>query len=159
MGAMATTLTPIAKRGRRAATVAGAIVGLGRCALTIASLALAIVDRWSSPYGELAGLSTEQTYALRLAVATLGQLVISVVAGLVLWRQPRNAFSWSFAVGLVSFVVFGFLSQYAVHGLLVAPGSLPFAAAAARIPLLLGGPALAIAIASLLLFPNGRLKS
>ena len=156
---MATALTPIARPGRRAAAVAGAIVGLGGCALTLASLALAIVDRWSSPYGELAGLSTEQTYALRLAVATLGQLVISVVAGLVLWRQPRNAFSWSFAVGLVSFVVFGFLSQYAVHGLLVAPGSLPFAAAAARIPLLLGGPLLAVALASVLLFPNGKLKS
>ena len=156
---MATALTPIARPGRRAAAVAGAIVGLGGCALTLASLALAIVDRWSSPYGELAGLSTEQTYALRLAVATLGQLVISVVAGLVLWRQPRNAFSWSFAVGLVSFVVFGFVSQYAVHGLLVAPGSLPFAAAAARIPLLLGGPLLAVALASVLLFPNGKLKS
>src|SRR5213594_4355592 len=155
---MATALIPIAPRGREAA-VTGAIVGLGGCAFTLASLALAIVDRWSPPYGELAGLSTDQTYALRLAVTTLGQLVVSVVAGLVLWRQPRNAFSWAFAIGLVSAMVFGFLSQYAVHGLLVAPGSLPLASAAARTPLLLGGPALAIAIASLLLFPNGRLKS
>src|SRR5882672_6316666 len=123
---MATPLIPLGLRGPRAAAIAGAIVGVGGCALTLASLALAIVDRYSAPYGELPGLSAEQTYALHLVVTTLGQIVISVVAGLVLWRQPRNAFSWAFAIGLASFVIFGFLSQYAVHGLLVAPGSLPF---------------------------------
>jgi len=156
---MATAVTPVARRGRRAAGVVGTIVGVGGCALTLASLALAIVDRYSLPFDQLPGLSSEQTYALRLVVTTVGQLVISVVAGLVLWRQPRNAFSLAFATGLASFVVFGFLSQYAVHGLLVAPGSLPFAATTARIPLLFGGPLLAVALASLLLFPNGKLKS
>lgn len=156
---MATAVSAAGPRGRRAAAVIGAIVGIGGCALTVASLALAIVDRWSLPFDALPGLSSEETYALRLVVTTVGQLVISVVAGLVLWRQPRNAFSWAFAGGLSSFVIFGFLSQYAVHGLLVAPASLPFAAAAARIPLVLGGPLLAVALASVLLFPNGRLKS
>jgi signal transduction histidine kinase len=159
VGQMATAVNPTAPDRPRGAAVVGAAVGVGGCALTLASLTLAIVDRYSPPFGALPGLSPEQTYALRLGVATLGQLVISVVAGLVLWRQPRNAFSWTFAVGLMSFVVFGFLSQYAVHGLLVAPASVPLAATAARIPLLFGGPALAAGLTSLMLFPSGRLKS
>lgn len=156
---MATPLTSVPARLRWAAATVGAMVGTGGCALTIASLTLAVVDRWSLPFDELPGLSSEQTYALRLVVTTVGQLVISVVAGLVIWRQPRNAFSWAFAIGLMSSVIFGFLSQYAVHGLLVAPGSLPFPATAARVPVLLGGPLLTVALASVLLFPNGHLKS
>jgi signal transduction histidine kinase len=120
---------------------------------------LAIADRYSPPFVTLPGLSQGQTYGLRLLVAVSGMLAFSAVAGLLLWRQPRNPFSWAFAGVTVAFVVDASSQQYAIHGLLVAPGSLPLADAAARLGLFLGGPSLVFGVFALLSFPNGRLQS
>src|SRR5512132_3697303 len=83
--------------------IAGAMIVIGGVTLAIATLVLAIVDHESPPWadldgGILPGLSPEWTYVLRLGLATLSSMVACAIAGLIVWRQPRNAFTWTFAV-------------------------------------------------------------
>jgi len=141
--------------------VAGTALMLACTSMTLATVGLAIADRHSLPFWgfQLAGLSFEQTYMLRVAVATLGAVVLSVVAGLVLWRQPRNAFSWVFATLAIATTSIGLMGQYAVHGLTVAPGSVPFVDVLARSAAVLGNMVPIAGISAFLLFPEGRLNS
>jgi signal transduction histidine kinase len=141
--------------------VTGTAVMLAGVSMSVATVALAIADRHSLPFWrfQLAGLSIEQTYALRVASATLGLLVSSIVAGLVLWRQPRNAFSWAFATMALGLTSNSLMGQYAVHGLNVAPGSVLFADLVARAAAILTNPTIIAVLVAFLLFPDGRLKS
>jgi signal transduction histidine kinase len=141
--------------------VAGTALMLACVSMTLATVVLAIADRHFLPYWDfkLAGLSIEQTYALRVAESTVGAIVLAVVAGLVLWRQPRNAFSWAFATMAVGVASTSLMGQYAVHGLNVAPGSVPFAGDVARSAAVLASLVLIAALGAILLFPDGRLKS
>ena len=94
------------------------------------------------------------------AIFSVVYLAFPVVGALIASRQPRNAIGWLFlAVGLGRGIDYAFLG-YAVHALIVAPGSLPGGALAGLVadltwvPTLLGGTALLF-----LLFPAGRLPS
>ncbi len=141
--------------------ITGTAVTLAGASMSVATMVLAIADRHSLPFWrfQLAGLSIEQTYALRVATATLGMLVSSVVAGLILWRQPRNRFSWAFATMALGFTSNSLMSQYAVHGLNVAPGSVPLTDLVARATAILTNPTIIAVLITFLLFPDGRLKS
>lgn len=141
--------------------VAGAALVLACASMTLATVALAIADRHFLPFWnfKLAGVSFEQTFALRVSVATLGAIVLSIVAGLVVWRQPRNAFSWAFATLAIVTTSISLMGQYAVHGLDVAPGSVPFADVLGRSAAVLGNMVPIAGISAFLLFPDGRLNS
>jgi signal transduction histidine kinase len=89
----------------------------------------------------------------------LSLFVMSAVTGLLVWRQPRSAFTWTFATLAMTQAINALTTQYAIHGLNVAPDSLPLADAAARFQLVSGVPTIMAAVAAVLLFPDGRLRS
>ncbi|HXL15931.1 MAG TPA: hypothetical protein VN961_00265, partial [Streptosporangiaceae bacterium] len=131
---------------------AGAILALNAAFLTLSDLASPGLD-------PLAGLDLTWTMAVRTAVQTIGILTLSAVAGLVLRQQPRNPFSWVLASTLILLAVGVFAAAYAVHGLLIAPSSLPLADMAAWTQKLVPGAVGLGAILAVLLFPDGKLKS
>src|SRR5436309_13723204 len=91
-----------------------------------------------------------------IAVSLLTTMVYATVGGLIGSRVPQNPIGWLLSgIGLVfGFAVFA--EQYALRGLVTAPGSLPGVHAVAS----LGNPAPTFAVASLLLvvllFPDGH---
>jgi len=148
----------------RRQAVAGLAIATGGAILAIATLSLAIVDRESLPWKQLdgstlPGLSLEWTYVLRLALATLSTMVACAIAGLIVWRQPRNAFTWTFAAFAVAYALNNFTVEYAIHGLNVVPDSLPLADTAARYQFFAGVLLITCAVSAVLLFPDGRLRS
>jgi len=155
---MAAPVSAAGVRQRRMPLAGAAIAGMG-CALGLATVGLLLLDRASPPNAGLAGLSDAWAVALRLSVQTIGLLTLAVVSGLVVWRQPRNAFSWALATTVLILAYHLFASEYAVHGLVIDPGSLPLADAAAWSQTLAGSATGIGGILALLLFPDGRLKS
>ena len=94
-----------------------------------------------------------------LAPILLG-LVYPAVGAIVICRQPRNAVGWLLSALGLSVALTVVASEYAIRGLLRAPGSLPAAALAAWLQSWQLGWWFAAAVALLLLvFPNGRLPS
>jgi len=152
---MATALT----RRDRGAILAGLSVSLVGCALGLATIVLVFLDLDSAPWWPLPGLTAHQTYALRLFITMFGVFTLSVVAGLVLRRQPRSPFSWTFTAVALLLSLELFTQQYAIHGLLVAPGSVPLAAASAQFTVFVQNLVPALYIVSILLFPDGKLPS
>jgi signal transduction histidine kinase len=152
---MATTLSA----NGRWSTIAGAALAITGVALSVGTFGLVLLDLENAPQFHLAGLSWDWTYSWRVTNLLIGVSVISVVAGVILARQPRNAFSWCFAGAALLYAIYAFTSQYAVHGLVVRPGSVPFAAAAARLQLFDYQPLVGCYLFAALLFPDGRLLS
>ena len=138
--------------------IAGALTSLTGVVLALATLALTILDRNSPPFQALAGLSRDWSLAATTAVQTAGLVTLSVVAGVVLWRQPGNRFSRALVPSVLLLALLVFAGEYAVHGLVVDPGSLPLADAAARSQILLPPFVLLGALLVILLFPDGRLR-
>lgn len=143
----------------RAPAIGGAAMATVGITLAVATLALTILDRESPPPMTLAGLDAGTSLVVRTLVETAGLITTSLVGGIIVWRQPKALLSLVVVVAVASLSMRAFASEYAVHGLLAAPGSLPLADAAAWsqavIPDLLG----LSAILFLLLFPDGTLMS
>ena len=155
---MASRLEPLEKAGRLP-VIAGAAIVLWGTALAAATLVLTILDREYPPLYTLAGLGVSSSLVVRTVVQTLGLITASSIAGIIVWRRPRAIFSLVVALTVAFLALSAFAAEYAVHGLAVAPGSLPLADAAAWtvavLPNLVGLGAILI----ILLFPDGRLKS
>ncbi|MGH3347286.1 MAG: hypothetical protein ACRDO4_09910 [Nocardioides sp.] len=88
-------------------------------------------------------------------------LVAFPLAGLLILRQqPRNTVGWLLAGIGVVWGMGGYADAYAQYGLIVDPGSLPGAGAAAGLASAIWAPALGLTGTFLfLLFPDGRLPS
>src|SRR5690242_2198751 len=56
----------------------------------------------------------------------LGVITIATVGALVASRQPENPIGWLMSAMGGSMIFTGFAEAYAIHALMVAPGSLPF---------------------------------
>lgn len=153
---MASALAWVAPARRELPAIAGVSIAVFGTGLAGATLALDWLDRDAPPW--LPGLSQGWTVAVQMVVEGLGLLTVSMVAAAVVWRQPRNRISWAIGGTALLLVTMVFSGQYAIHGLLVAPGSIPLAEAAARLQLLIA-PVLVGAIWVFLMFPDGRLKS
>jgi len=143
----------------RAPAIAGAAIALGGSAVAIATLLLTIIDRQGAPGYTLAGLDVIWSLVLRTMAQTLDLIALSLVCGILIWRRPVALLSLFFLQWAAFAWLQAFAAQYAVHGLLVAPGSLPLADVAAWLgkfapDLSLLGGALVV-----LTFPDGRLKS
>ena len=137
---------------------AGALIAITGTGLAVATLVLAVLDR-SSPQ-MLPGLTAGWSLAIQLFVEGIGVMTMSLVAGLIVWRQPRSPLSWVLGPTALLGAMLVFAGQYAVHGLLVAPGSVPLALAwIAAWFQVMGDPILIGVILVGLLFPDGRLKS
>src|SRR5436190_4506806 len=112
-------------------------------------IALTFLERLNSP-SEL--LADPFGKLVQFAFATVGLLIAS--------RRPENLISWVMAVGTLVSAAAAFLLEYAVYGLVTAPGSVP----APLWTALLGGwfrtlGFILTLFVVLLLFPDGHLPS
>jgi signal transduction histidine kinase len=146
-------------KDRRLPAMLGAAIALGGTVLAVATVVLTFLDRGYPPLYTLAGLSVSSSLAVTTLIQTVGLVTISMVCGVIVWRRPRARLSFVFFL-TVAFLALGtFAKEYAVHGLAVAPGSLPLADAAAWSQEVLPTLVLTGGGLFLLLFPEGRLKS
>jgi hypothetical protein len=113
--------------------------------LLAGALTLAILsDRFSAYYGFL----------------TVDVVLCALVGGLIGSRKPANAVGWILLGGAGCLALQEFAREYAAHGLLVDPGSLPLAQPMAWLLSWVYVPGLLLLLAFLpLCFPNGRLPS
>jgi signal transduction histidine kinase len=130
---------------RTARTIARALWAL-TLAQVIAGVVLLAVNRSIFPAAGEAGVAT----------ALLTAMVYATVGGLIGSRVPRNPIGWLLSVIGVVFAFAVLSEQYALRGLVTAPGSLPAVHTVAS----LGNPAPIFSVASLLLvvllFPDGH---
>jgi hypothetical protein len=110
----------------------------------------------------LLGLDTSRIAAGRVAFYGFSALAVVLYAGagrLIASRVPRNVIGWLLALIGLSLAAGMLTEQYALHGLAVAPGSLP----AARLAGWLSGVMTILTFAPMVflvfLFPDGRLPS
>ncbi len=137
----------------------GALTALAGVGLALIALALTILDRDSPPTFALAGLSPGLSLAAETAVQTVGLMTLSAVAGVILWRLPKSRFSWVIAATVLVLALGVVAAEYAIRGLVVEPGSLPLADVAAGSQKVWPELVSLGAIAVILLFPDGSLKS
>jgi hypothetical protein len=91
---------------------------------------------------------------------TLFVMSSSIVGAVIISRSdPRNLVGWLFCVTGLLWGASFFVAEYAIRGLLAAPGSLPFGEAAAWIYSWLWVPNFGLLIFLVLLFPDGRLPT
>src|SRR5919201_2178101 len=92
--------------------------------------------------------------------SVIAVLAYAIIGALIVSRQPRHPIGWMFCACALSFGIAFFSGEYAVHALVVVPGTLPFGHAAAWFHLWAEIPGIAIVGLFLpLLFPEGRLPS
>jgi signal transduction histidine kinase len=127
--------------------------------LAVATGALAFANRVSPGINPLAGLSPDWSTTVRGTAGLLGALTLAVTCGLVMWRQPRNLFSWVLTATVVTLGIGSAADAYAVNALAIHPDSLPLADVAAYLQEILPDVVTVGAIAAILLYPDGRLKS
>jgi len=100
------------------------------------------------------------TNAAEAAVFLLVLVAFPLAGLLILRQQPRNTVGWLLAGIGVVWGVGGYADGYAQYGLIVDPGALPGAGAAAALASAIWAPALGLTGTFLfLLFPDGRLPS
>ena len=143
----------------RLPVIAGAAIVLWGTALALATLVLTILDREYPPLYTLAGLSVISSLAVKTLAQTLGLITASLIVGIIVWRRPRALLSLVVSLTVALLALGTFAAEYAVHGLAVAPGSLPLADAAAWTEAVLPSLVGLGAVIFILLFPDGRLKS
>ena len=118
------------------------------CASTLALIVCAIT---------FSVLNRHETWELLFLIAeATGALVGFLVAS----RRPHNPVGWFIAGHALCFSLGEFARQYAIYGLLTAPGTLPLAGAVASLAYWVWYPSLILVFALLpLYFPDGRLAS
>jgi hypothetical protein len=93
-------------------------------------------------------------------VDTLGAVGCSTVGAVIVPHlSPKNPIGWLFCAGGFLAGVLHFCAQYAIHALVVAPGSLPAGEAVAWSTTLVYLPMIGCFAFAMLLFPDGRLPS
>src|SRR5438105_10675965 len=145
MAAAAAGVLPRSEHRSRAAVLAWTSVAI-YSVLAAASIAL-----------ETAHVGRSSFIEVWLAVAVLAY---AVIGALIVSNQPRHVIGWMFCAAALSFGLASFAGEYAVHALVVVPGTLPFGYAAAWFGLWAQIPAIAVVGLFLpLLFPDGHLPS
>ena len=138
-------------RAQTARWLAGGIAA-GSIALMAGGLALAYADRHA-----LSAAQTNWNFAdvfmdvVNVGVAVLGYVLAS--------RRPANRLGWLSLVAGLALGLSAFASPYALHALVVDPGSLPAGRAVAWLSNWIFVVQVAVLAFLLLLFPTGRLRS
>jgi signal transduction histidine kinase len=86
-------------------------------------------------------------------------VIVAVLGALAIQREPGNWIGWCWSGVALLFALTLFAQEYAVHGLVVAPGTLPAAVVAAWLQSWLVNVLIGGVVLSLLIFPDGRLPS
>jgi signal transduction histidine kinase len=103
-------------------------------------------------------LGARNDFSLISLMFILNEPLGALVGGLIIARQPRNPVGWLIVVHAFSFIIGEFCRQYALYGVLTAPGALPFAHALAWPAYWAWGPGIFCGFALLpFFFPDGRL--
>ncbi len=120
----------------------------GLCVLVLALIACAVV------FAALNNSSVwSKTFLIPVALA-------AVVGGMIASHRPTNLVGWLISGHALCFALGEFTRQYALYGIITAPGALPLARVMASPPYWIWFPGLILGIAFLpLYFPNGRLVS
>lgn len=139
------------KRGDSKAEKAGLsarVLAWGMCLTVFAGILLT----FALMYLNGAGVASSGLPFLPFASAVVGFMVAT--------RQPRNAVGWVFLASALFAVIRAVSGEYAIYGILTAPGSVPFAELCAWFSVLfrIPGPMLSFVVLPLL-FPNGRVPS
>jgi len=85
--------------------------------------------------------------------------IYPILGWLIATRRPENRIGWMFLVIGVSQAASGFVSEYAIYGLITKPGAVPLAEIAAWIGTWIWVPGFVLLFVTILLFPDGRLPS
>jgi hypothetical protein len=85
--------------------------------------------------------------------------IYPILGWLIATRRPENRIGWMFLVIGLSQAASGFVSEYAIYGLITRPGALPIAEIAAWIGTWAWVPGFVLLFVTILLFPDGRLPS
>jgi signal transduction histidine kinase len=102
-------------------------------------------------------LGTRNDYSLTYLSFVLSEPLGALVGGLIIARQPRNPVGWLIVVHAFSFITGEFCRQYALYGVVTAPGALPFAHALAWPAYWVWGPGIFCGFAMMpFFFPDGR---
>jgi hypothetical protein len=110
--------------------------------------------------GRSSPLRADGEYSLAYQViAVLGNLLAPIVGALIAVWQVRNPYGWIWLVSGFALSFMQCVAAYAVHGLLIAPGTLPLAAVALSLVDAAWFLYLATGPFVLLLFPTGQLPS
>ena len=132
-------------------------VGIVSIALMLGELAVMFIDR------NAALPTTDTTTSAAWNFANVLNDVVNIAAtgfGILLAsRQPRNPIGWLFLAAGFILGVSGFGTSYALHALVVDPGSLPAGRAAAWMSNWTGFIPLGVLCFLFLLFPTGHLRS
>ncbi len=152
--------TAIAVRHDRRWSPAGVLVAAVTGSLAVSGLVLAVADWASPPPAAVAGLSVESSNAVRVTAGIVGLFTLAATASFVVWRQPRNVFGWVLAATVILLSVGIVAQEYAIYALVIADASMPLADVAALLSQkVLPDLVSTGAIAAMLVFPDGRLKS
>ena len=105
------------------------------------------------------GRTLDGVNALFYALLFVAGLLYGTVGALIARRHPRNAVGWLFCLAALAFSFFPIGQEYAVRGIALSPGSLPFAdwagyATNTTFPLMIGPLVLVF-----LLYPGGQALS
>jgi signal transduction histidine kinase len=129
------------------------VAGCSSIALQLAALVFIFFDRKATlPHD----LSFWNVGGILNAVQSLAVPAIGMVLAI---KRFQNKIGWVFLVAGVGLTLEAFGQQYAVHALLVEPGSLPFPRIFGWLPNALWPIAVGMLIYLLLLFPDGHLRS
>ena len=133
---------------------------IGPLALGLAAIALALEGgAIALLLANLKGGAPIEPSANLIAGYVLG-IAYPLVGGLLAARRPGNAIGWIFLGIALSQATNVFTNMYAILGLVIQPGSLPWAAEASWLAMWTWAPGFVLlGTFSLLLFPDGRLPS
>ena len=141
---------------RTASRLAWAI-GIVSIALMLGALAVMYIDRGVTLPDTIVASASEWNFAnvltgiVNMAATGFGILLAS--------RKPRNPIGWLFLAAGLTLGVAGFGTAYALHALVVDPGSLPAGRAAAWLSNWTGLIPLGVLCFLFLLFPSGHVRS
>jgi hypothetical protein len=110
----------------------------------------------------LLGLNVSHIDAGRMfAVAVLAVAAVAYTGAgrLISSRMPGNAIGWLLSLVGLSVAIAAFTEQYALYGLVTAPGSVPAARVAGALAAGTASLTIALLLPLILLFPDGRLPS
>jgi hypothetical protein len=139
------------------AIASGSRTGLGLRSVAWASVALYAILAGASLVLELRFVGRVTPIDIWTVAALLG---CAVIGALIVNTHSAHPIGWMFCGAAVSFGFSFFAREYAIHALVVAPGTAPFGQAMAWFGFWADMPGIAVVALFLpLLFPNGRLPS
>jgi signal transduction histidine kinase len=128
-------------------------VGVVSITLLVASIAFMFVDRRARLPTNVGAWSAADVFDM---IVSVGVPILGIV---IVNKQPRNAIGWLFIIAGIAIALATFGQVYALHALIVEPGSLPAGRAMAWIGNVLWTFPITALVLVFLLFPTGHVVS